>query len=265
MVAIATQGERYRVLDLVVDVDDATVSRAGDRIALPPRTFELLLLLVRRYPHLARRQEILDAVWPSEHVTEQTLTHRVLLLRQALGDRAEAPRYVAGERGWGYRRLLGPVEPLNASPSPARRKPSRLARLGLGAAGLGLLLVMTADPRAASRAASEAAIAVKPPSGDSLPAELRAVATDLTDALQSRLAAVGGARVRAWTANAPPPALVFDGSVTTAGDRLEVHLRLVDTATGGTVWSESASGKAYEVLSGADARLANAASASRGG
>ncbi len=258
--AIATQGERYRVLDLVVDVDDATVSRAGARIALPPRTFELLLLLVRRHPHLVRRQEILDAVWPSEHVTEQTLTHRVLLLRQALGDRAEAPRYVAGERGWGYR-LLGPVEPLDAPPSPAARKPSRLARLGLGAAGLGLLLVMAADPRGASRAASEVTIAVKPLSGDTLPAEMRSVATDLTDALQTRLAGIDGARVRTWSANAPPPALVFDGSVTTAGDRLELQLRLVDTATGGTVWAESASGKAYEVLSGADALLANAANA----
>ena len=136
-----------------------------------------------------------------------------------------------------------------------------MARLGLGAAGLALLLVMAADPRGASRAASEATIAVKPLSGDALPAEMRSVATDLTDALRTRLAGIDGARVRAWSANAPPPALVFDGSVTTAGDRLELHVRLVDTATGGTVWSESASGKAYEVLSGADALLANAANA----
>ena len=257
--AVATQGERYRVLDLFVDVEDATVSRAGERIALPPRTFELLLLLMRRHPHLVRRQEILDAVWASEHVTEQTLTHRVLLLRQALGDHAEAPRYVAGERGWGYR-LLGPVEPLDA-PSPPAKKPSRVARVGLGAAGLGLLLVMAADPRGASRAASEATIAVKPLSGDALPAEMRSVATDLTDALQSRLAGIDGVRVRAWSANAAPPALVFEGSVATAGDRLEVHVRLVDTATGGTVWSESATGKAYEVLTGADALLASAANA----
>ncbi len=258
--AAATQAERYRVVDLVVDVADATVRRADQRIVLPPRTFELLLLLVRRHPHLARRQEILEAVWPVEHVTEQTLTHRVLLLRQALGDSADTPRYVAGERGWGYR-LLGPVERLDSPPAPATSRPARLARIGLGAATLGLLLVMVADPRGASRAAPEATLAVRPLAADGLPAEMRSVASDLTEALQARLAGLEGVRVLPWDASAPSPALVLEGRVGTAGERLEVQLRLVDTTTGRTAWSEGASGKAYDVLSRADALIGNATSA----
>ena len=209
---VTTQAERYRVLDLAVDVADATVSRAGERICLPPRTFELLLLLVRRYPHLVRRHEILEAVWPTEHVTEQTLTHRVLLLRQALGDHAEAPRYVAGERGWGYR-LLGPVERLDPPAAPPTARPRRAARIGLGGAALALLLVMVADPRGGPRAAPAITLAVKPFAADGLSAEMRSVATDLTEALHSRVASLDGARVRPWSANAPPPALVFEGRV----------------------------------------------------
>ena len=103
--------QRYRVLDLAIDVPRGTVDRGGERIALPPKTFELLVELVRRAPGVVRRHDLLDAVWPDEHVTEQTLSRRVLLLRHALGDDAAHPRYVAGERGWGYR-LVPPVEPL---------------------------------------------------------------------------------------------------------------------------------------------------------
>jgi DNA-binding winged helix-turn-helix (wHTH) protein/tetratricopeptide (TPR) repeat protein len=113
--------ERYRVRDLIVDVTGASVSRGGERIVLPPRTLELLVALVRRYPSTVRRHDLLDAVWPDEHVTDQTLSHRVMALRKALGDHAEVPEYVAGERGFGYR-LVAEVATLEGDarePQPA--------------------------------------------------------------------------------------------------------------------------------------------------
>jgi len=45
--------ERYRVGDLVVDVAGATVLRGEARLALEPRTFELLVAPVRRHPGIA--------------------------------------------------------------------------------------------------------------------------------------------------------------------------------------------------------------------
>ena len=105
----AGASELYRVGDLLVDVTGASVSRHGERIVLPPRTFELLVALVRRYPCTVRRHDLLETVWPDEIVSDQTLSHRVMVLRKALGDHAEEPAYVAGERGFGYRRLV-PVE-----------------------------------------------------------------------------------------------------------------------------------------------------------
>jgi DNA-binding winged helix-turn-helix (wHTH) protein len=101
--------ELYRVGDLLVDVTGASVSRHGERIVLPPRTFELLVALVRHHPATVRRHDLLDTVWPDENVTDQTLSHRVMVLRKALGDHAEEPIYVGGERGFGYL-LVAPVE-----------------------------------------------------------------------------------------------------------------------------------------------------------
>jgi TolB-like protein/lipopolysaccharide biosynthesis regulator YciM len=56
-----------------------------------------------------RRQELLETVWPNEFVSDDTLSQRVRLLRESLGDPTENPRYVASRRGWGYR-LIAPVE-----------------------------------------------------------------------------------------------------------------------------------------------------------
>jgi DNA-binding winged helix-turn-helix (wHTH) protein/tetratricopeptide (TPR) repeat protein len=249
--------ERYRVLDLDVDADDASVVRDGERIALPPLTFELLLLLVRRHPHLVRRQEILDAVWPREHVSDQTLTHRVLLLRQALGDRTEAPRYVAGERGFGYR-LLAPVARLPEAPYSPDERPHR-ARLALSALGVALAAALLTRPVALSRETGESRVTVAPLSDAGLPEPIRSVAGDLSAALRARLARTPGVRV--GRDDETPGGLVLEGDVRTRAERLEVALRLREGPGGAVVWTRTARGKAYEVLSESDALLAAAADA----
>ncbi len=108
------QRERYTAGDLFLDAAQGTVTRRGEPLPLPPRTFELLLVLARRSPERVRRHELLETVWPEEVVSDQTLSHRVLLLRRALGDDtrtlATSRPTVAGAitcwcpwRGWGAR------------------------------------------------------------------------------------------------------------------------------------------------------------------
>jgi hypothetical protein len=109
-------------------------------LPLPPRTFELLLELARRYPDHVRRRDLMSTVWPDEVVSDETLSQRVLLLRRALGDDSAHPRYVASDRGWGYR-LVAAVHALPPAHAPPLRAPSRLSRLrpwvwsAVGAAG----------------------------------------------------------------------------------------------------------------------------------
>src|SRR5271157_6133850 len=101
--------ERYRIGDLVVDTIDGTVTRGEQTLRLCPLTFELLVALARGAPHVVRRQELLETVWPNEFVSDETLSQRVRLLRESLGDTGEKPRYVGSLRGWGYK-LIAPVE-----------------------------------------------------------------------------------------------------------------------------------------------------------
>jgi DNA-binding winged helix-turn-helix (wHTH) protein len=121
--------ERYGVGELVLDVDACMLTRFGVVVPLPPKTFALLVTLVRRAPGVVRRQELVDTVWPRELVNDEALTQRVMLLRRALGDEVKKPRYIASMPRWGYR-LVAPVERIGASPLPVAEQAESPAARG---------------------------------------------------------------------------------------------------------------------------------------
>jgi TolB-like protein/DNA-binding winged helix-turn-helix (wHTH) protein len=117
-----TQGRAvsYRAGDLEIDVGRQQVTRAGADVPLPKLSFDLLLALIRAAPNLVSLDALMETVWPGVVVSPETVSQRVKLLRDALGDDPREPRYVAGLRGRGYR--LVPAVELPASvdgPTPA--------------------------------------------------------------------------------------------------------------------------------------------------
>jgi TolB-like protein/DNA-binding winged helix-turn-helix (wHTH) protein/Tfp pilus assembly protein PilF len=105
--------ELFLAGDLHVDVGQQRVTRAGVEIALPNLSFQLLLALIRVAPNVLSNDLLMGRVWPGLIVSPETVAKRVNLLREALGDSAQEPRYIAGVRSRGYR--------LVAAVSPARR------------------------------------------------------------------------------------------------------------------------------------------------
>ena len=113
-VAMAT-ANAYQVDDLIIDVRVRRVTRAGVNLGIADRSFDLLLALVRAAPNLMSPQELMDCVWTGVVVGPETITQRIKLLRQRLGDSADNPRYVAAVRGHGYR-MVAAVTELAAPP-----------------------------------------------------------------------------------------------------------------------------------------------------
>jgi TolB-like protein/DNA-binding winged helix-turn-helix (wHTH) protein/Tfp pilus assembly protein PilF len=107
--------EALLVGDLHVEVGQQRVTRAGIEITLPNLSFELLLALIRVAPNFLSNDLLMARVWLGQIVTPETVAKRVNLLRVALGDNAQEPRYIAGVRGRGYR-LVAAVSP--AVPAP---------------------------------------------------------------------------------------------------------------------------------------------------
>ena len=95
--------------DVRVDTAGFRVERGGRAVALEPKAFDLLVLLLERQGQVVTKQEILDAVWPRTAVTDNAMTRIVAHLRKALGDDARDARYIETVPTRGYRWLV-PVE-----------------------------------------------------------------------------------------------------------------------------------------------------------
>jgi len=112
---------RWRVSDLLLDTRRQRVWRDSREIPLPKLTYDLLATLARCHPTVFSDEEVMVAVWPGLVVSQETLSQRVKLLRDALGDDARNPRYIGRLRSRGYH-LVGTVQPLpdvDESPPPA--------------------------------------------------------------------------------------------------------------------------------------------------
>jgi TolB-like protein/DNA-binding winged helix-turn-helix (wHTH) protein len=96
-------GELFLVGDLHVDVGQQRVTRVDVEIPLPNLSFQLLVALIRVAPNVLSNDLIMARVWPGLIVSPETVAKRVNLLREALGDDAKDPRYIAGVRSRGYR------------------------------------------------------------------------------------------------------------------------------------------------------------------
>lgn len=95
---------RYEFADLTLDLGRRRVARGEQPIPLTKLTFELLRVLVEQAPNVVAHEDLARKTWGSRRiVTPECLAKRVMLLRQALGDDAERPRYVERVRGQGYR------------------------------------------------------------------------------------------------------------------------------------------------------------------
>jgi TolB-like protein/DNA-binding winged helix-turn-helix (wHTH) protein/Tfp pilus assembly protein PilF len=115
--------EVFLVGDLLVDIGQQRITRAGIEITLPNLSFQLLVALIRAAPNVLSHDLLMARVWPGIIVSPETVTKRVNLLREALGDDAQEPRYIAGVRSRGYQlvatvsREVRPAAPAEAPAS----------------------------------------------------------------------------------------------------------------------------------------------------
>src|SRR6201986_3994016 len=77
-------------------------------LRVPSPALAILTALVRHAGRVVSKKELLARVWPKRVVEATNLKVHVAALRRALGESADAPRYIETVRGKGYR-FLGPV------------------------------------------------------------------------------------------------------------------------------------------------------------
>lgn len=72
------------------------------RVSLMPKPFAVLRHLIEHAGRLVTHDELLAAIWPDTYVQPEVLRRYILEIRRALGDRAEAPRFIRTFSKRGY-------------------------------------------------------------------------------------------------------------------------------------------------------------------
>jgi eukaryotic-like serine/threonine-protein kinase len=95
--------ELYEFGPFRVDSEKEILLRAGDPIPLTPKTFQILLVLVRHSKEVVTKDDLMKAVWPDTFVEEANLSRNIFMLRKALGESPQDHRYILTVPGRGYR------------------------------------------------------------------------------------------------------------------------------------------------------------------
>jgi len=95
----------FKFADVEVREREFRLVKAGEVIPVEPKTFRVLLFLLRNPQKLIAKEELLNAVWGDAAVTESSLTRTIAQLRRLLGDEIRNPRYIETVATVGYRFL----------------------------------------------------------------------------------------------------------------------------------------------------------------
>jgi DNA-binding response OmpR family regulator len=96
-------GERLVAEDLEIDLLAHQVTKAGVRVGLTPKEFDLLTFLVRHRGHVCSVEQLLAQVWGSDVVDPRTVAVHIHSLREKLETIPSRPPYIETVRGVGYR------------------------------------------------------------------------------------------------------------------------------------------------------------------
>ena len=86
-----------------VDPEKELLLRGTETVPLTPKTFQVLLVLVRHSNEVVTKDDLMKTVWPDTFVEEANLSRNIFMLRKALGESPQDHQYIVTVPGRGYR------------------------------------------------------------------------------------------------------------------------------------------------------------------
>jgi DNA-binding winged helix-turn-helix (wHTH) protein/TolB-like protein/tetratricopeptide (TPR) repeat protein len=99
-----------------VDVSERLLLRGEEVVALTPKAFDMLLVLVESSGHVLTKEELMKRVWPDTIVEEANLSHNIYKLREALGEGRNGEKYIETLPRRGYR-FVAKVTEIDQAPA----------------------------------------------------------------------------------------------------------------------------------------------------
>jgi DNA-binding winged helix-turn-helix (wHTH) protein/tetratricopeptide (TPR) repeat protein len=228
---MSERGTVYRFAGFELDASSSELRRGGGVVKLSPQPCRVLEALVRQCGEVVSRNDIREQVWSGDTFVDfdQGLNFCIRQIREALGDDADAPRFIETLPRRGYRFLLRVETDTSRTPAAPRRLivlPFRMLRPD---AETDFLTFSLPDAVTGSLSGLESLI----------------VRSSL---VASRFAAEA-ANPRTIAAEADVD-LIVTGTLLRAGEQVRVSSQLTDASSGSLVWShtsEVAMGDLFQV------------------
>ncbi len=106
-------GKIYEFGKFQVDAPERILFDGVDSIALSPKVFDTLLLLVENAGHALGKEEMMSRIWADSFVEENNLAQNISILRKALGENVNGAKYIETVSKRGYR-FIAPVSIIEA-------------------------------------------------------------------------------------------------------------------------------------------------------
>src|ERR1044071_7664100 len=85
-----------------VDASERLLFKENREVALTPKVFDTLLVLLENSSHVLTKKELMQQVWPDSFVEENNLAQNISILRKALGESKEGEHYIQTVPKRGY-------------------------------------------------------------------------------------------------------------------------------------------------------------------
>jgi len=251
-----------------LDTDRGVLIAGGQDIKLRPKSFQMLQYLIERHGHLVSKDHILDAIWGSTVVTDDSVTQCLVDIRRALDDRSQEMIRTIPRRGYIFETPVtfndGTTSPLPVqtrsrlvSGWPGWRIAAAFLLLFGGAVVLWNLAARVVDEPVESDTRPQLAsysVAVLPFLDLSPDRNLAYFAEGISEEILNLLTKVKDLRVIARTSSfsfkehTPDIATikaklavshVLEGSVRQSEDTIRITVQLVDATSSEHIWSET--------------------------
>lgn len=96
--------QKIIIRDLIINVDEHTVTKNDERIQLTPKEFNILLLLAQNRGQVFSSEQLFESVWKEEAFEQDnTIMVHIRKIRDKLGDDARKSKYIHTIWGVGYK------------------------------------------------------------------------------------------------------------------------------------------------------------------
>ncbi len=257
----------YEFESFRIDSEERLLFRGDEPVSLTPKVADTLVLLLANAGRIVGKDELMKTIWPDAFVDEGGLARNISALRKALGE-GEGIQFIETIPKRGYR-FIAPLKGGAGEPTAPARKAAGASRFGRRRmawfiAALTLVVAALAATavvryRNQQRFSSLIVIPLQNLSGD--PAQEH-VADTMTEELISTLSAIQSLRTVSFTtamtyktagktlpqiAHERNVGAAVEGAVSLSGDRVRIHVRLLDGRTEQPLWTQVYEGPLSDV------------------